>query len=316
MAQNILDISLLSPVKFRPKGYVNPAPYNFNFLDEHLFQETIPDFFEKKKYYQPWQKNDIIYIPFLSNYIPLQVTLVDCNGRYVDSFAATYVPTSIEGSGQKFYMVSMALNTYNEGVYQLLLDAGSPVIEQLESEWFQLKTKWNNTIKFQYKNNENDFDVPFEVPGLEFGFRIHGGLTKFQPGSDKTVFIDQTRNAVQLLSRSFYSYTLLIGDAGGVPDYMVQIVNEIFNCSNVLIDGKQFTAVDGKLSPVNDFRNPLSGWSMEVRDADKKSSRKFVTDGNGNVSSSVVYQIQTNPNGLGAITGPAGSNVLQITNIE
>lgn len=313
MASNILDISLLNPVKFREKGYVNPLPYNFKYLDQWNFGQTIPDFYNKKKYYQPWQKNDIIYLQFLSNYSPLQLTLIDCNNQQVDSFAMTYIPTSIEGSGQKVYQASIALNGYQEGVYQLRLDAGSPVIETQESEWFQIKTLWANTIKFEYSNNENDFDVAFETL-IKFGFRVHGGPTEFQPASDKTIFIDQVRNAKQLLSRSFYTYKLLIGDAGGVPDYMAQIVNEIFNCSDVFIDGHQFTATDGKMSRVGDFANPLAGWSMDIREADKRSSRRTVTDGNGNVASSVVYQLENK--GFGAISGPAGSNVLQITKVN
>jgi hypothetical protein len=314
MASNILDISILNPIKFREKGYVNPLPYNWNYQDDWNFEQTIPTFFEKKRYFQPWQKNDIIYLHFLSNYSPLQLTLYDCHGTQIDSFAMTYVSTSIEGSGQKAYEVSIALNGYAEGVYQLILTAGSPVIETLESEWFFIKALWPNSLKIEYKNNENDFDVAFETL-IKFGFRILGGLTKFQPGADRTVFVDQTRNAVQLLGRSYYTYTLVIGDANGVPDWIIKRINEIFLCSTVTIDGRQFTANDGaKFAPVNDFGNPFTGWSIEIREADKRNSKQFVTDGNGNVSSSVVYQLENK--GFGAMTGPAGSNVLQITNVD
>jgi hypothetical protein len=314
MAQNILDISSLNPIKFREKGYVNPLPYNTNFMDDWNFSQTIPSFFEKKTYYQPWQQNDIIYLQFLSNYTPLQLTLVDCNGTFVDAFAMSYVATSIEGSGQKVYEASIALNTYPEGVYQLILSAGSPVIETLESELFQIKTFWENSIKFEYKNAENDFDIAFETL-IQFGLRVHGGLRKFQPGADRTVFIDQTRNATQLLGRSFYTYELVIGDANGIPDYMIKRISEMFLCSHILIDGKQFSAnANSKFAPINDWGNPFTGWTMEVQEADKKNSRKFITDGNGNVSSSVVYQVQAK--GFGAKTGPAGTNVLQIQNVD
>ncbi len=314
MASNINDRSLLNPLKFRKKGYVNPLPYNFKYLDEWNFYETIPDFFDKKRYFQPWQKNDIIYLQHLANYSPHNIRMIDCKGTRIDSFSMAYVPTSIEGIGEKAYQVAIAMNGYPEGAYKFELDSGNPIIETLETEWIYLKTKWNNTIKFLYYNDENDFDVAFET-GIQFGFRIHGGMTEFQPGSDKVIFIDQIRNAKQLLSRSFYSYKLLLGDAGGIPDYMAQIVNEIFNCSHVEIDGHQFTATDGKMTRTGDFTNPLAGWSMEIREADKRSSRRTVTDGNGNVSSSVVYQIEGN-RGFGPKTGPASSNVIQIIKLN
>lgn len=314
MASNILDISNLNPVKFRERGYTNPLPYNWHFQEDWNFAETIPSFFEKKKYYQPWQQNDIIYLQFLSNYSPLQINVWDCQGAKIDSFAMTYLATSIEGSGQKVYQASIALNTYPEGVYQFTVDCGSPVIETLESEWIQIKTLWENSLKIEYSNLENDFDIAFET-GIKFGFRILGGLKAFQPNADRTVFIDQTRNAHQLLGRSFYTYQLVIGDANGIPDWMIRRMSEVFLCSTMTIDGKPFTAnANSKFTPINDFLNPFTGWSIEIQEADKKSSKKFITDGNGNVASSVVYQIEDK--GFGGISTPSSSNVLKIQNVD
>lgn len=314
MAINIVDISILSPIKFRESGFTNPAPYNTRYMDDWNYQETIRDFEEKQPYLQPWQKNDIIPLQLLSNYAPHNLYLYDCEGNQVNSFSSVYKPSSIEGTGQKAYEFAIALNIYDEGVYQFRLQSGSPILKNMESEWFHLKTLHENSVQLRYKHNENDFDVVFETD-IEFTFRTYGGLKEFKPASDRTVFIDQTRDIIQLSGKSFFTQKLIIGDSFGVPDWVIERVNQIFQCSQVLIDGRQYVANEGAAFEPNREENyPMAGWSLEVRPADHQTRKRFEADGNSNSPTTVVYNIETDA--FGQLSGPASTNVVQITSIN
>ena len=314
MADNIVDISILCPIKFRRQGFTNPLPYNSKYHDDWNYPDTVRNFEEQIPYWQPWQKNDIIYVPILSNYAgPHQLELYNCDDILIDTFQLNYEASSIEGTGMKFYIATVALATYAEGVYYFLLKSGSPVLDTLESEKIYVKTLHENTIQIRYTHNENDFDVVFEN-GLEFQLRVYGGMTEFKPASDRTVFVDQPRNMVQLSGKSYYTQKLLLGDANGIPDYLIERINQIFLCSDVLVDGKQYVASDGaQLEPSREKDYPLAGWALEVRPAEAQNKKRFTADGNQGTPTTIVYQIQSK--GFGSISNPASNNTIQIEQV-
>lgn len=314
MAINLVDISILCPIKFRERGYTNPAPYNTKFIEDWNYQDTVHDFEEQQPYAHPWQKNDIVYIQLLSNYAPHNLSLYDCQGNQVDTFAATYKASSVEGTGQKVYEFAIAMNVYNDMICQFRLDSGAPILKQMESEWLDLRDLHADSVLLKYKHNENDYDVVFET-GIEMMFRVYGGFREYKPASDRTVFIDQTRDIVQLSGKSFYTQKLIIGSAFGVPDWVIERVNQIFQCSQVLIDGKRYVANDGAtLEPTREDNYPMAGWALEVRPADHQTRKRFQADGNSNNPTTVVYNIETD--GFGQLTGPASTNVVQIESLN
>ncbi|HUR65469.1 MAG TPA: hypothetical protein VMZ03_03895 [Chitinophagaceae bacterium] len=317
MAENIVDISKLCPIKWRKQGYTNPAPYNTKYHDEWNYPDTIPNFIDPVEYLQPWQKNDIIPIPLLSNFGPHQLELYNCARDLVQAFVLTYKPSSIEGIGVKAYEAAISLSGYDEGVYYFLLKSGNPVIGILESEQFDIKELHENSILFQYKHDENDFDVVFET-GIELRFRVHGGLTEFTPVSDRTVFIDQPRNIVQLSGKSYYTQKLLIGDSLGVPQWVIERVNDIFLCSEVLIDGRQFVANEGaKVEANREELYPMAGWALEVRPANAKKSKRFISIGDpGGPVTTVVYNIEQSSSLFGTFSDPASTNIIKVLSNE
>lgn len=314
MADNIVDISILCPMKFVKQGYANPLPYNTKYMEDWLYEDTIPELFEKKGYKQPWQKNDIIYFQILSNYAPHQLELYDCEGNQVDTFVFTYKVASTEGIGVKVYEANVALNGYGEGIYQFRINSGSPVLETYLSEWFELKELHENTILLEYRHDENDYDVVFET-GIQFSIRVHGLIWDFQPGSDRVIFIDQPRNAVQLSGKSFSTEKLIVGDSFGVPNYMIKKINDIYLCSEVLHDGKQYVGNEGaRFEAKREEMFPMTGWAFELRDPDASTKKRFVADGTQGSPTTLVWLV--NQTGFGPITGVASSNVLQIEEIK
>lgn len=318
MAHNIVDIAIISPLKFVEEGFTGEAKYNTKYFDDFPYEDTIPDFYSQQCYRQIWQKNDNIPIQILSNYAPHNLQLFDCNDEPVPgaSFVFNHKPSSIEGTGQKALEVDLGLNTYEEGYYRYRLYAGSPVLKTYRSEWFHLKEKHDNSILFEYKHDENDFDVVWET-GIRMCFRVHGGFPpeKYKPGSNRTVFIDQPNNITQLAARSFSIWKLLLGDSFGLPQWVIEKINQIFLCSEVYIDGKQFVANDGaEVEPTTEEFYPLAGWSLDVRPAKALNKKRFVAEGNIDGVLTVVYNIEGK--GFGSMTGTASSNIIQIINLE
>jgi hypothetical protein len=314
MADNILDISILSPFQWTKEGYANPAPYNLHYRDDWQYPDTNGQYYDSIPYLAPWEQVDIIPFQALSNYAPHQLELYDCQGNQVDTFVLAYELSSIEITGQKVYKANVALNGYDEGIYRFKIKAGSPVLETYVSNYFWLQQKHEDTYLFEVTHDENDFDTVFEN-GHICKLRIHGEIREFQPGSDRIVFVDQPRNMVQLSGKSFSTSKLIIGDSLGVPDFMIEKINNLFNCSKVLIDGKQWVGNEGaRFEASRESLYPMTGWAFEVRPANSSTKKRFVADGTQGSPSTVVYNISGK--GFGPITGPASSNVIQIPEIQ
>jgi hypothetical protein len=314
MSSNIVDISILSPFQWTKEGYANPVIYNTKYRDDWQYPDTIGSLYEQKSYLQPWELTDILPIQILSNYAPHQLELYDCEGNQVDVFAMAYVATSIEGTGQKVYQALIALNGYDEGTYQFKIKSGSPILETYVSNFFSLKQKHEDTVLFEVTHDENDHDVIFET-GIVMKLRVYGELREFQPGADRTIFIDQPRNAVQLSGKAFSTEKLIIGDSFGVPDYMIEKINALFLCSNVLIDAKQWVGNEGaRFEAKREELYPMTGWAFELRPAKSGTRKRFVADGNQGTPLTITYRIQSR--GFGAITTPASTNVIQVENLD
>jgi hypothetical protein len=312
MASNTVDIAIICPLKFQTEGYANPGPYNTHFDDDWAYPDTIPDMYEQAPYIQPFQNNDIIYLQIISNFAPHNVELLDCSGNQIDTFAFAYKPTSIEITGQKVYEVSIALNTYAANIYQIRIKSGSPVINTVVSEWFEVAAFHENSVLIKYKHNENDYDVAFET-GIEFMIRTFGGFPpeQYKPGADRTVFIDQSRDEIILDSRTWDIDKFIIGGPEGVPKYFIKKMNKICACSSTTYDGKQFVVNEGaQFEPVTEQYYPMAGWGIDLRPASNKGRKRFEVDGNSNNPTTVVFGIQTDL--FGDINGPGSSNVVQI----
>lgn len=314
MADNIVDISILSPFQWTKEGYTNPVIYNTKYGDDWQYPDTIGNWYEKVGYFQPWEFTDIVQIQVLSNYGPHQLELYDYEGNQIDTFVLAYKPSSVEITGQKVYEATIALNTYDEGTYQFKLKSGSPVLETYISNFFSLMQKHEDTLLFEVTHDENDHEVVFET-GIVMKLRVYGEITEFQPGSDRVVFIDQYGNVVQLSGDGFETEKLIIGDSFGVPKYMIKIINKLFLCSNVLIDGKQWVGNQGaRFEAKREELYPMTGWAFEMRPADNSGKKRFIADGSQGSPTTVVYNIEGK--GFGPITGPASTNVIQIQEIK
>ncbi|WP_430900457.1 MULTISPECIES: hypothetical protein [unclassified Paraflavitalea] len=312
---NILEIATLCPLKFRNQNYSNPAPYNTKYFEDYHYRDTLPYYVASDDYCQIWQKNDIINVQIRANYGPHNLELQNYKGTKITEFVLNPVTTSMDGLGMNTYEASIALNTFDAGIYRFVLKSGSPLVTVLETDYFNLKDLHEGSILFEVTHNENDFGFVFET-GIKVSFRVHGGFTEYTPQTDRVVFIDQPRNIQQLSARSYYTEKLVIGNSYGVPKWVIEKINEFFLCKTVLIDGKQWAAVSGAkfdASRVGKFQR--AGWTMEVMPAKKRIGNRFVNDAPAaQTDYYVTYNIEGNL--FGDFNGLSNSNIIQIQSNE
>lgn len=312
---NVIIFSKLSPVKWIDANFTQSSRYHSRPFDSFRYPETLYTDQTGAPFYQPWQNDDTIKIGLLSNYGPHTIQVLDCKGYFIKSVNLSNIPASTDITGLRYYQAELTINELPQGVYQLKLLSGTPVVATHLSEYFEVKDIHLFTSLLTYTHNRNDFNTPFEVAGI-FDYRVFGGLRNFEPRSEDVVFIDQPANIVLLDSKAFDIETLILGEYQGSPDIVASTVRHIFRCNEVYIDGVQYNRNEGaQLEATREDNYGLSGWSLEVR-------RTKATDGTTSentlpLSSEVivVYDI-VDTSAFGNIEQPAGSNILQIEKVN
>ncbi len=312
---NIITFSRLSPVKWIKKNFVASARYHTRPFDSFRYPETLYADQDGKPFYRPWQKNDPVKIPLLSNYGPHVVKVLTCEGHLIKTISLDYLPASTDVTGLRYYQGVLSLADLDEGIYQLEMNSGTPVVDSHVSEFFHVREKHEASVLLTYKHNRNDFNIPFEVSG-SFDYRAFGGLRNFEPKSEDTLFIDQPANAVLLSSSAYDIETLVLGEYMGSPDYVASDIRHIMRCKEVLIDGVQYSRNDGaQLDPTREDFYGLSGWSLELRKS--KASDGIVSESTLELleGAAVVYNV-IDTSGFGNIEQPAGTNIIKIEKLN
>lgn len=309
MANNIIDISLLNPIRFVDLGG------NFKGFDNDWFQSQIRDFEDKVYYAQKWQKDDVIKLQFYSNFTPISVEVLTCSGRTVNTYAAVQKPSQLTDPDFKPYEVSIPLAAYETGEYYLLLSAGTSSNKtQLISEPIYVDEIIDNSILFSYKNTLNSQGIIFET-GIEFTFRCEAILSQYEPGFKDTLYQDQILDNVLLSSIPFRKFKLLLGGISGVPDWIVDKVNRALSCDTWSADGKGFVKQDGtQWTPVRLENYPMNGWGIDVLEAKNLSSKRGSNTGNPTQQIALVYNVETDL--FGTFNDLPSNNTVQITEIS
>lgn len=270
---NQLEIPILNSFKYVP---VNPAAhpeYNTKFNDDYIFEDTIYDWQEFTHRFQPVRTGDKFPHQFTSNFAPILLQLVDCNGNVFISQNAMQVRANKYNPGFYLYETTIDTTGLPDGLYRALITPGGSVPDQQKSEWLYIAANQPHTIAAQYFNNRYHGDVVFET-GIVFLLRLPGFFEYKAPGSIDVLYADQVLDQVQLSSRLFNNKTLYIGDGSGVPPWMIEKMNFAFSCSNVTFDGKLLAKADSaKWTEFAQDGSAVKGYAIDVRDGINRSSR-------------------------------------------
>lgn len=311
---NTLYIPESNPLHFVPvTPNISPA-YNTKFYDDYLFADTIRDFEEQEPFYQPWQKNDTIFLQFQANFSPIQLDVQDCNLNTLLSLTCTQVRANKYLPGWFVYQAALSLSSLPDQKVRVLLTPGEDPTAAQKSEWIELSTIIVNTVFCEYFNSRFHGDVVYET-GIKFGLRIPGFLNKTAPGSEDQLYKDQVLNQTLLSGKPFKNWKLFVGDGSGVPEWMIEKVNVAFCCNNVKIDGRLFAKLDGtKWTEFTEDKKRLTGYSIELLPGLNRSSKIVNTSVDPNIKMIIQYNLDA---GIwGDTSANAGENTTAMLSYE
>lgn len=225
MSVQYVNFPYALPVKFY-KNTETPGGH----LDDDWAYARIKSFEQARRYPQRWQVGDTTKLQISSTIPPDSLKVYSCAGVLLTSIAWAEVLT---WSGFKVYELTLTLDAQiNKTVYLYQKVELMDTVFEAISEPIQIKTAWPNTNVFEYTNSRNDFGLWYigaagAALGTKFRFRIEAGIMDYEPDGDTADFIDETHNGELLSATPFDKFKLYIGDAAGVPDWCLKILNFI-----------------------------------------------------------------------------------------
>lgn len=311
---NIIYIPFLCPVRFVELDPVQLPQYLTKHFDDYWASEQLQSYETIVKVKQKYQTSDTIYIQFESNFASIQMQVIDCDQTVLLTQAATQVRANKYLPGYYVYEITLSLASFSAGTIWLKLSLGLGA-KFMISEPIELAETWPGTILFQYSNSKYHGDVIFET-GIVFGFRCEAVLRRLDPGNERTQYRDQKLNPTTLKVRPFRAWELGMGHLTGIPDWVIDKMNWIWSCDNVLCDGKSFAVLeDSKFEDQEIHKQyPLRHWTLNVQEGINRASKIVGVDLDSSKKLLVVYQIDGTV--FGDLSLQAGSNLVPILSSE
>lgn len=263
---------------------LNPVP----FIDsnaEGFYAERLPFFESKLPYCHKFEQGDYLRFQFAcintaSSITAEIVKLVNGVETVETTLSLSTLALSYYTTHTQYY-TSRGLSALSEGTYWIRITVIKADTSQVVaySEPIYVAATHPNTILLTYSHEENDYNMIFIDTGvarsIEFQLRVEGGFksTDYQPASKDTIYQDQPYNTVLIDSVPFDTYKLSFGDGKGIPNNLARIINRVWSCSDVRVDSKQYTKVEGAKMEVTQTDDvPLRGWKLEVIDPNNSMS--------------------------------------------
>lgn len=286
---NYLRIPFITPIKVYQCKQVAGAHF-----DDDWSYNQIKLFERKVFYYRKWKRvEDTTPFQIRATQLPSAIKVLDCSGAIKKSIDFTQ---KLAGSlGYNIYEAVIDIDDLPDGIYYLYSKTQVlTVYFEFISEPIHLKSAWPNTLSFEYYNSVNDFDVTF-ITGLKYKFRCEAGIMDFQPESDAVDYVDQLHNVELLSAVPFRTFKLYIADEKGVAGWVLDVLNRLFCCDKVIIQGKEFIKPASNKWEINRQKGyPLFGASIEIVEAENLTSLQITSIGDALVPALVAgYNIET-----------------------
>lgn len=315
MATYGVTVSYLSPVQFVPVGVILPAQYHYKQMNSDFFLNCIQEYSIKKNYFQKWQTNDIIQIQCITNGLgPVQLDLIDCNGKNYGTFPMSQIVDPAVGSPYALFQANVTLNLLADGLYYLLLTAGTGGTQaQFISEGLKVKADWTRTLLYKYKSSINRHETIFSS-GFYPTLRVEGTLTNFKPSSKYTSYEDEPLDLEIIDGIPTQNFELKIGLDQLVPDYMIDKINRILTLDETYVDGFKIarTAEEFEVQRIEGRADAF--WTIPIRASLNRMGNTLTVDGELNQSVAVIYQIDSAY--FADLSGQVSSNVIQVEKVE
>jgi hypothetical protein len=294
---NFTNIPFASPVKFYRYSLL-PGIH----LDDTFAYSQIKPFETKVCYKGKWQTNDKTPLQIESTIPPSSVLVYTGAGKQLPGYSFVW---TLVGSGGDFgvnlYECLIDFTVLPEGYYHLAFEATLLSYSVVFiSEKLDVRILHKNTLLFSYKNSFNNFGVFFNT-GIIYNYRCEAGLMDYQPVSEGKDYVNQIRDTTLLSSYPYDTFKLYIGEAPGVPNYVIKILNYIFACDYVNIRrdladvGQLFVKqVSEKWEATRVKGYPNFGWVTTVQPSLNLSSLQYTDNTEIAPGVHLVYNIDTN----------------------
>lgn len=317
MADNLLYIPHLNPVKFFDVSRANLDKYFTKHFDDWMFSERQYPWQQREDYVQVWQIDDIINLQFESMFDPIIVTVVDSDGNVVLTLPTLVgLPHKIFPNTWSFE-ASISLAAFTTGCYKIKILAGSgPDAKTLISDWQYIsEDPLENTILHEYSNRRFHGDIMFESE-IVFQYRVHGNFGFLEPGRKDEQYRDERYNPSILNSKTFRQYPLNYGDEFGLPDDHIDLINRIWSCDSVSLDDKPFAISDGgKLEFTEiDGHYPKRGVKLTVEEGVNRHSK--ILSVNTDTSKKLMFAILVDKKAFGDTGNQGSANTVPVTYVE
>lgn len=329
MPDNFLYIPELNPIIFFEVGKTNLPKYFTKQFEDYPFAERQYYWQQREDYLQVWQTTDIINLQFESTFDPIIVKLLDDEGTAVITLPA------LIGLANKFltntwsFEVMMSLAGLTTGCYRLQIEAGTGggLKTYLSDCQYISSDPLPNTLCLEYWNSRYHKDVLFES-GIKFQFRVPGVFGYLDKARKDEAYRDEKYNPALLNSRSSKQWPVYFGIPAegiisqsqfcGLPDDIINIIEEIWSCDNVLIDNKAFGMADGTKPEYTVIDSnglyPKRGMKVTAEAGINRNSRVFAVE--TDVTKKLVTSIIVEAKVFGDTSNQGSANTVPVFNVE
>lgn len=274
---NRVTIPLLTTTKWVQILPVDIPQYISKFMDDNQFADTILNYEQPVIYKQVWLKDDAIRNQIKTNYGPVTLKLFRCDGSQVYSASYDTKQQDADNPGTYIRQSDLDLATFAEGDYYFQTNIGSgPFV--LVSEPFKISTTAPNTLLAEFSHFEKFGGIYFQSP-FQPSLRFPGVLKYSDTVSRDTIYEDDPADETLLRSVPYRIWDLKIGGAAGIPPWLADKIKRIFCCSDVRLDGRYFTKVEGaKWERTEQALYPMQGWKIQLREKLNRDELIFDND--------------------------------------
>lgn len=282
MADNTIYIPEVNPVMFYESDRANLEKYYTKHFEKWMFPERILDWQQPEEYCQIWQTTDIIKLQFESTFDPIVVKLLDSDGNIAIELPALIGLPNIFLPGTFSFEVSMSLADLETGCYTLLIELGTGDSQKLLVSGCQYISAEQipNSIILEYWHSAKYHKDVVWATEIKMQYRVHGHFGFLEKTRTDTMYRDQRYNPAILQSKSVKQWPLYFGDEFGLPDDHINLIDEIFGCDNVLVDGKPFGLTDNNKSEFIEigYEYPKRGVKYTVEEGINRNSRIYAVE--------------------------------------
>lgn len=318
MADNLLYDPELNPVVFYDEDRAATDEFQTKHFEEFPFEERGPEWYTYTRVTRIWQTTDIVYLQFESSFDPIVVSLVDEHGVEVISLPALIgLPHKILPNTWAFE-VDMSLAGLETGCYRFKRVLGSGDNQKTQySNWYYISADpIPGSIFIQYWHDRFFKDVMFESD-IKFGIRVMGWIDYDRLGRKTALerYRDERYNPTTLNSKSAKNFPAHFGDEYGLPTDISNIIEQIFECRNVLIDNKPFAVAEGASFEYNDIEQyRLRGLSLNIEPGINRHSRIFSVE--TDTTKKLVHAIMVDKKVFGDTSNQGSANTTPVLTVE